>query len=126
MLKDSKAFSGFSVNDLEKAKKFYTEILGIEVEDNKQMGILHLKISGGNTIMVYPKSNHTPASFTILNFPVENVEKTVDELSLKGVQFEKYDNPNYKTDPRGITMMSPKMAWFKDPAENIMSVIEMK
>ena len=127
MFKDTKAFSGFSVNDLQKAKKFYGETLGIEVKDI-EMGLLELHIAGNNNIIVYPKPNHEPATFTILNFPVDDVEKTVDELTLKGVVFEKYDYPELKTDAKGISTDSrgPKIAWFKDPAGNILSVLEQK
>ena len=122
MLKHSKAFSGFSVNDLQRAKKFYTEVLGLEVADNP-MGLLELHIAGGTPILVYPKSNHVPATFTILNFPVEDIEKTVDELARLGVRFEQYEG-EIKTDEKGISRNGPLIAWFKDPAGNIMSVIE--
>jgi catechol 2,3-dioxygenase-like lactoylglutathione lyase family enzyme len=89
MLKHSKAFSGFSVNDIQKAKKFYSEILGLEVKDNP-MGIIELHIEGSNRIIIYPKPNHEPATFTILNFPVDNIDKEVDELISKGIKFEQY------------------------------------
>ena len=84
MLKHSKAFSGFSVNDIQKAKEFYSEVLGLEVTDNP-MGFIELNIEGSNKIIVYPKPNHEPATFTILNFPVDNIEKAVDELMSKGI-----------------------------------------
>jgi catechol 2,3-dioxygenase-like lactoylglutathione lyase family enzyme len=124
MLKHSKAFSGFSVDDLQKAKKFYTEILGIEVKDNP-MGLIELHIEGSNRIIIYPKPNHEPATFTILNFPVDNIDEAVDELISKGVKFEQYDG-EIKTDAKGISRnpQGPKIAWFKDPAGNILSVIE--
>ena len=124
MLKHSKAFSGFSVDDLQKAKKFYTEILGIEVKDNP-MGLIELHIEGSNRIIIYPKPNHEPATFTILNFPVDNIDETVDELISKGIKFEQYDG-EIKTDAKGISRnpQGPKIAWFKDPAGNILSVIE--
>lgn len=86
MLKDSKAFSGFSVNDLQKAKEFYGQTLGLDVTESN--GLLQLHIAGGTTILVYPKENHTPATFTILNFPADNIEQAVDELTSRGVQFE--------------------------------------
>lgn len=124
MFKHSKAFSGFSVDDLEKAKAFYSEILGLEVVDNP-MGLLELHIAGGTPILVYPKPNHVPATFTILNFPVEDIEKTVDELAKRGVHFEQYEG-EINTDEKGISRNGPLIAWFKDPAGNIMSVIEDK
>lgn len=127
MFKDTKAFSSFSVNDIAKAKEFYEVTLGLEVKE--EYGGLSLIISGNNPIMVYPKDNHTPASFTVLNFPVDNIEKAVDELIAKGITFEQYDFLN--TDKKGISQMpddgganSPKMAWFTDPAGNIFSLIE--
>jgi catechol 2,3-dioxygenase-like lactoylglutathione lyase family enzyme len=126
MFKDSKAFSGFSVNDLQKAKKFYSEVLGLEVSDNP-MGLIELNIDGSNNIIVYPKPSHTPATFTILNFPVKNIDETVDELIQKGVLFEKYEG-KIKTDEKGICRSTegkgPNIAWFKDPAGNILSIIE--
>jgi predicted enzyme related to lactoylglutathione lyase len=124
MLTKSKAFSSFSVNDLQKAKIFYQEILGLNVADNP-MGIIELNIEGGNKIMVYPKPNHTPATFTVLNFPVEDIEEAVDELTQKGVSFEQYTG-EIQTDEKGISRDAngPKIAWFKDPAGNILSVIE--
>lgn len=123
MFKNTKAFSGFSVNDLQKARQFYSETLGLEVSES--MG-LELHIAGGNNILVYPKPNHTPATFTILNFPVDNIEKAVEELRKKGVIFEKYEDP-IKTDENGIFRGGgPLIAWFKDPAGNILSVLEQK
>lgn len=127
MLKNSKAFSGFSVNDIPKAKKFYSEILGLEVKDNP-MGLIELHIDGGNPIIIYPKPNHVAATFTILNFPVKNIDEAVDELINKGITFEQYEEP-IKTDEKGICRSGgkgPNIAWFKDPAGNILSVIEEK
>ncbi len=128
MFKDSKAFSSFSVNDLQKAKKFYTNVLGLEVTDNP-MGIIELHIEGGNNIMVYPKPNHTPATSTILNFPVKNIDEAVDALTKKGIVFGQYTG-EIKTDEKGIVRgggnKGPNIAWFKDPAGNILSVIEQK
>jgi predicted enzyme related to lactoylglutathione lyase len=125
MFKNTKAFSGFSVNDLHKAKEFYHGILGIEISENS-MGILTLHIDGGSAIIIYPKPNHVPATFTILNFPVPDVEKAVDELISKGITFEQYDEP-MKTDEKGILRgkvgYGPDIAWFKDPAGNILSVL---
>ncbi|MDB5122943.1 MAG: glyoxalase [Mucilaginibacter sp.] len=124
MFRETKAFSGFSVNDIQKAKDFYGQTLGLEVTE-EAMGILTLHISGGGKIIIYPKPNHTAASFTILNFPVTDVEKTVDELTSRGVQFEQYDFGQMKTDKKGIIRgQGPTIAWFKDPAGNILSVLE--
>ncbi len=122
MLKDSKAFGGFSVSDVQKARAFYGQTLGLEVsEDN---GMLNLHFVGGTKVLVYPKPNHVPATFTILNFPVEDVEKTVDELTRRGVRFERYEG-DMKTDEKGIFRgRGPLIAWFKDPAGNILSVLE--
>lgn len=123
MFKDSKAFSGFSVNDIGKAKKFYGETLGLEVGDEN--GLLQLHLAGRTPILIYPKPNHTPATFTILNFPVEDIDEAVDELGAKGVRFERYDTPEIKTDAKGIMRgHGPDIAWFKDPAGNILSVIK--
>jgi catechol 2,3-dioxygenase-like lactoylglutathione lyase family enzyme len=100
MLKESRAFSGFSVNDIQKAKKFYGQTLRLEVSESN--GLLKLQLAGGNSVLIYPKPNHSPATFTILNFPVDNVEKAVDELTRRGVRFEIYNEPNLKTDKKGI------------------------
>jgi catechol 2,3-dioxygenase-like lactoylglutathione lyase family enzyme len=125
MLAKSKAFSGFSVNDTQKAKEFYGRTLGLEVSESN--GLLNLRLAGGTTVLIYPKPNHTPANFTILNFPVDNVDKAVDELTKRGVRFEIYNQPNLKTDERGIFRGGgPVIAWFKDPAGNILSVLEQK
>jgi catechol 2,3-dioxygenase-like lactoylglutathione lyase family enzyme len=123
MLKDSKAFSGFSVNDIPKAKKFYGETLGLEVSESN--GLLTLRLAGGASVLIYPKPNHTPATFTILNFPVDSVDEAVDRLTKRGVRFEIYNQPELKTDERGIFRNGgPTIAWFKDPAGNILSVLE--
>ncbi|HEX4352034.1 MAG TPA: VOC family protein [Polyangiales bacterium] len=123
MFKDSRAYSGFSVNDIERAKRFYSETLGLEVTE--QHGMLTLHIAGGAVVLVYPKPNHTPASYTILNFPVSEIEPAVAKLSERGVRFEHYDMPQLKTDANGIARGGgPLIAWFKDPAGNILSVIE--
>lgn len=126
MLNKSKAFSGFSVNDSKKAKKFYSEVLGLDVEEDSEMeGLLTLKIAGGNSVMIYSKENHEPATYTILNFPVSDIEKAVDELSERGIRFEKYDGENIKTDAKGICRVGgPLIAWFKDPAGNILSILQ--
>ncbi len=124
MLTKSKAFSSFSVNDLQKAKAFYQEILGLNVTDNP-MGLIEIQMEGGNKILVYPKPDHVPATFTVLNFPLKNMEQTVDELIGKGVSFEQYGG-QIQTDEKGISRGNggPTIAWFKDPAGNIFSVIE--
>ncbi|MEO6288267.1 MAG: VOC family protein [Ginsengibacter sp.] len=124
MFKNSKAFSGFAVDDLKKAKSFYSEILGLQVTENK-LGLLELNINGSKNIVIYPKPNHIPATFTILNFPVKDIEKIVEELSDVGIRFEEYEDP-IKTDEKGICRGTggPLIAWFKDPAGNILSVIE--
>ena len=123
MLRDSKAFSGFSAEDIPKAKKFYAETLGLDVTESN--GLLTLRLPGENNVLIYPKPNHIPATFTVLNFPVKDVDLAVDELTKRGVRFEKYDLPDLKTDKKGIMRGNgPIIAWFKDPAGNILSVIE--
>jgi catechol 2,3-dioxygenase-like lactoylglutathione lyase family enzyme len=127
MVKDSKAFSGFSVDDIPKAKAFYGETLGLKVTEENGMLTLHL--TGGGTVLIYPKGEgHTPATFTILNFPIDDIDKTVDELTTLGVTFEHYDG-EMKTDEKGILRgiasgNGPDIAWFKDPAGNILSVLQ--
>lgn len=124
MLKDSKAFSGFSVNDTQKAKEFYSRTLGLEVSESYDLLELHL--AGGTKVIIYPKPNHAPATFTILNFPVKNVDEAVEQLTKRGVRFEIYNEPDLKTDPKGVFRGGPVIAWFKDPAGNILSVLEEK
>jgi catechol 2,3-dioxygenase-like lactoylglutathione lyase family enzyme len=126
MLSDSKAFSGFAVPDLDAARNFYGETLGIEVDEDL-MGMLILKLGGGTNVFVYTKPDHEPAVFTILNFPVANIDEAVDELTKRGVSFERYDGINQ--DEQGIARPDeqnpgPPIAWFKDPAGNILSVLE--
>ncbi len=123
MFEDTRAFSGFSVDDLEKAKEFYGQTLGIDVTEAN--GLLQLHIAGDTTILVYPKDNHAPATFTILNFPVADIEQAVDNLTARGVRFESYNQGDLVTDEKGISRSGgPKIAWFKDPAGNILSVLE--
>lgn len=123
MFKDTKAFSGFSVNDAQKAQEFYGQTLGLDVSES--YGLLTLHIAGGTNILMYPKENHTPATFTILNFPVANIEQAVDELVRRGVRFESYNDGGLVTDERGIFRGGgPEIAWFKDPAGNLLSVLE--
>ncbi len=125
MFKNTKAFSGFSVNDLQKAQEFYGHTLGLAVTKEEEGLVLH--IAGGFKIFVYPKRNHVPATFTILNFPVDSVEEAVDELTKRGVRFEVYHEGELKTDEKGIFRgMGPRIAWFKDPAGNFLSVLEEK
>lgn len=126
MFGQTKAFSGFSVNDIKKAKAFYQNTLGLTVKDTP-MGVLELHIEGNNPIIIYPKPDHVPATFTILNFPVPDIENAVDALIVKGIVFEQYEG-NIKTDAKGISRGNggPNIAWFKDPAGNILSVIEKK
>ncbi len=125
MLQNAHVFTSFSVNDIEKAKHFYETVLQLEVKESPEGLELHLV--GGNRIFIYPKPNHTPATFTILNFLVENIETSVDELATAGIVFEHYDQEYLKTDAKGITRgpVGPKaIAWFKDPAGNFLSVIQ--
>jgi catechol 2,3-dioxygenase-like lactoylglutathione lyase family enzyme len=124
MLADSPAFSGFSVDDLDAARSFYEETLGLRVSEVPEMdGLLRLQLGSGADVLVYAKGDHTPASFTVLNFPVPDVEKAVDELAERGVEFLHYDNP--PTDEKGIMRAGgPLIAWFTDPAGNIFSVIQ--
>jgi predicted enzyme related to lactoylglutathione lyase len=123
MLEASKAFSGFSANDIGKAKEFYGKTLGLKVSESH--GLLTLHLPGGNNVLIYPKPNHVPATFTVLNFPVNDVDQAVDQLTKRGVHFEIYDLPEIKTDKKGIMRANgPTIAWFKDPAGNILSVLE--
>jgi predicted enzyme related to lactoylglutathione lyase len=130
MFKNTKAFSSFAVNDIDKARTFYRDTLGLEVQDvPMEVTLLTLKIAGSESgIMIYPKPNHNPAEYTVLNFPVDDVDKAVDALTAKGVQFEHYDYEQLKTDEKGISRDNggPTIAWFKDPAGNILSVLEQK
>jgi catechol 2,3-dioxygenase-like lactoylglutathione lyase family enzyme len=126
MFKAKAAFSGFSVDNLAKAEDFYSKTLRLKV-DNGKMG-LTLHLPGGATVFVYPKDNHVPATFTILNFVVDNIDEAVDDLASRGVEFEHYDN-GMKTDKKGIvrgisTKQGPDIAWFKDPAGNFVSVLK--
>jgi predicted enzyme related to lactoylglutathione lyase len=124
MFKDTEAFSSFSVNDVKKAKEFYGQTLGLEVAETPEGLELHLP---GSTVFIYHKPNHTPASFTVLNFSVDDVEEAVAELDRLGLPREHYDLPDLKTDNQGIMRgPGPRIAWFKDPAGNILSVLETK
>ena len=123
MLADSPAFSGFSVDDPVAARRFYEETLGLRVSDMEMDGLMRLDLGGGTNVLVYAKADHQPATFTVLNFPVPDVERAVDELTARGVTFERYENP--PTDEKGIMRAGgPLIAWFTDPAGNVFSVIE--
>jgi len=128
MFKDSKAFSSFSTNDPKATKKFYEEVLGLEVKVDLNMGMLTIEFKNGTTVMIYPKGiHHAPANFTVLNFPVKKIDEAVDALIEKGVEFEHYDNEYIKTDKKGISRdpEGPQVAWFKDPAGNILAVMQI-
>ena len=124
MLTDSPAFSGFSVDDLDKARRFYEETLGLRVSVMPEMGgLLRLHLGGGAEVLVYAKPDHVPATFTVLNFPVPDVEAAVDELTRRGITFQQYENP--PTDEKGIMRAGgPLIAWFTDPAGNVFSVLQ--
>ncbi len=123
IFKEADSFSSFSVNDLKKAKDFYGQLLGLDVKETEEGLELH---TDDNTVFLYPKPNHTPASFTVLNFAVDDIEAAVDELNALGISLEHYNLPDIKTDERGIARgdRGPTIAWFKDPAGNILSVLE--
>jgi catechol 2,3-dioxygenase-like lactoylglutathione lyase family enzyme len=119
MFTNTKAFSGFAVDDVDKAREFYSETLGLEVSEEN--GMLTLKIAGDRPTLVYPRPDHTPAEYTILNFPVDDIDQAVDDL---GVRFEHYEG--FEQDERGIMRgQGPPIAWFKDPAGNVLSVIQL-
>ena len=121
MFENAKAFSGFSVDDIASAKKFYGETLGVRVSEEN--GLLTLHIAGDRDTLVYPKEGHTPATFTILNFPVEDIELAVEELNARGIEFERYEG--MVQDENGISRgAGPLIAWFKDPAGNILSILQ--
>jgi predicted enzyme related to lactoylglutathione lyase len=123
MLADSPAFSGFSVDDIAAAKAFYGETLGIVVTEEN--GMLTLNLAGGTRVLAYPKADHQPATFTILNFPVDDVEATVRALTERGVRFERYEGTPVETDEIGVFRGGgPLIAWFTDPAGNVLSVIQ--
>ena len=121
MLRDKPAFSGFSTNDIEAASRFYGETLGVDVSEDH--GMLNLKLAGGQRVLIYPKDNHEPATFTVLNFEVSDIDAAVDDLAAKGVAFEHYEGAGQ--DAKGIARQyPPPIAWFKDPAGNVLSVIQ--
>jgi catechol 2,3-dioxygenase-like lactoylglutathione lyase family enzyme len=124
MLENSPAFSGFSVDDPARARTFYGETLGLPTEEQDH-GMFTLKLAGGHDVLVYPSPMHTPGSYTVLNFPVDDIERAVDGLTARGVSFEKYDGSEMSTDEKGIMRQGgPLIAWFKDPAGNTLSVLE--
>jgi catechol 2,3-dioxygenase-like lactoylglutathione lyase family enzyme len=121
MFRDSHAFSGFSSNDIAKTRAFYADTMGLDVTE--QNGMLTLHLAGGGNVLVYPKDDHEPASFTVLNFPVADIDAAVDRLTAAGVRFERYDG--LEQDERGIARAyPPPIAWFKDPAGNILAVLD--
>ena len=123
MFNDTKAFSSFSVNDVPRATRFYGETLGLDVTE--QMGGLRVRLGGGGEVFVYPKDEHAPATFTVLNFAVEDVDAAVDRLSAAGVTFEQYEG-ELATDEKGVHRgPGPTIAWFRDPAGNILSVVDV-
>jgi catechol 2,3-dioxygenase-like lactoylglutathione lyase family enzyme len=124
MLGKTKAFSGFAVDDIERARAFYGETLGIEVTKDEEMGFLTLHLAGDRPTFVYDKPDHVPATYTILNFPVDDVGAAVSELTSRGVEFERYDGIGQ--DEHGVMRgEGPDIAWFKDPAGNILSVLKI-
>jgi catechol 2,3-dioxygenase-like lactoylglutathione lyase family enzyme len=121
MFTNTKAFSGFAVDDISSAREFYGETLGLNTSE--AYGILTLHLAGGRDTIVYPKPSHTPADYTILNFPVDDIDQAVDELSARGVRFERYDG--MEQDEKGVMRAGgPYIAWFKDPAGNVLSVLQ--
>jgi predicted enzyme related to lactoylglutathione lyase len=125
MFKDSQAFSGFAVKDLDAAKRFYGETLGQDVRDGP-MGVMEVHLAGGATVMVYPKDDHEPATYTILNFPVDDIDAAVDKLTSAGVTMEQYGQAEMPQDAKGIARdpNGPAIAWFKDPSGNILAVLK--
>jgi len=123
MFRDSEPFSSFSVNDLSKAKTFYGKTLGLDVSEQAEG--LQVNLAAGFNVFLYPKPNHTPATFTVLNFAVDDIDEAVDELNSLGIRLEKYDQAEIRTDAKGIMRgKGPQIAWFKDPAGNILSVVQ--
>jgi len=123
VLRESRAFSGYSVDDVPKARAFYGDTLGLDVVEEN--GMLMLELVGGGRVLMYPKPDHVPATFTVLNFPVADIEATVDWLTGRGVRFEHYEGTEIETDARGIFRGGgPLIAWFSDPAGNVLSVLQ--
>lgn len=125
MFTPDNAYSGFSIDDLRAAKHFYGEQLGLEVTENS-MGFLNLHLTSGARVLAYVKPNHTPASFTILNFEVDDIDSAVDDLNARGVTTKIYVEPDFNTDAKGISRgWGPDIAWFRDPAGNVLSVMKV-
>lgn len=126
MFENTKAFSSFAVDDVQKAREFYGEVLGLKTTVlDEENGIMSLDLAGDRTTLIYPKPDFTPATYTILNFPVDDVEKAVDELAGRGVTFERYEN--FEQDEKGVARgAGPTIAWFRDPAGNILAVMEQQ
>lgn len=122
MFKDARAFSSFSVNDQDAAREFYSSVLGLDVSVTPEG--LGLRLADGGEVFVYPKPNHQPATHTVLNFKVQDIDDAVDRLKERGVGFEHYDDPDLTTDDKGIHRGRPQIAWFRDPAGNILSVLQ--
>jgi catechol 2,3-dioxygenase-like lactoylglutathione lyase family enzyme len=123
MLDSAQTFSSFAVDDLDRAREFYADTLGVKVSDGP-MGVLSLDLAGGSSILVYPKPDFTPATYTVLNFQVDDVDAAVDDLGGRGVKFERYEG--FDQDAKGISRdpRGPSIAWFKDPAGNILAVLQ--
>jgi catechol 2,3-dioxygenase-like lactoylglutathione lyase family enzyme len=126
MIDGANAFSSFAVKDLDAAERFYSQTLGLEVTKNEDMGLLQLAVGAGKPVMIYPKPDYTPATYTVLNLPVKDIDATVADLKDAGVEFKQYDTEQIKTDEQGIARSDgkgPDIAWFADPSGNIISVI---
>lgn len=124
MLESSKAFSAIAVKDLAQAGQFYGEVLGLQVDEN-EMGMLVLRLAGARSVLLYPKGDHVPATYTVLNFPVDDVVDTVGRLAERGVAFERYEGTPAQTDDDGVFRGGgPLIAWFTDPSGNVLSVLE--
>jgi predicted enzyme related to lactoylglutathione lyase len=123
MFENTKAFGGFAVKDISAAKKFYGETLGLQVSETDEPGVLTLNIAGGCNVLIYDKPDHTPATFTVLNFPVDDIDDAVDELTKRGVRFERYEG--FEHDEKGIVRgAGPQIAWFTDPSGNVLAVLQ--
>ena len=125
MVKYDTIFAGFAVRDTEPAKAFYRDKVGLDVRDGQEAGLLEIHGTGGTPVTIYPKPDHQPAVFTVLNIVVPDIDQAVDELAAAGVSMEHYDQPELKTDAKGIARGNgPSIAWFKDPDGNIVSVLQ--
>ncbi len=122
MFADTKAFSSFAVDDVGKAREFYADTLGLRVSDVEEHGLLALHLAGDWDALIYPKPDHTPATFTVLNFSVDDIDEAVDGLTERGVRFERYEG--FEQDQKGISREGPSIAWFTDPAGNVLSVLQ--